>query len=45
MRFHGYELKHEHGHVVIYKDGKIFGHAFSLDEAVADIKKEEEEDE
>lgn len=40
----GYELKHEHGHVVIYKDGKFWGHAQSEQEACEDIREEEYEE-
>ena len=40
MKLYGYDFKHEKGHVVIYKDGKVVGHAQSLDEAIADLKED-----
>ena len=42
MMYRGYELRCERGHVVIYKDKKVVGHAQSLDEAVRDINEEDD---
>jgi len=43
MFLYGYEFRSEHGHTVIYKDGRFYGHAQSIDEALTDLRKEEEE--
>lgn len=42
MTYKGYDLRHEKGHVVIYKDNRVVGHAQSLTEAVRDIDDEED---
>lgn len=42
MKLYGYDFKHEKGHVVVYKDGKVVLHAQSLDEAIRDLKEEED---
>ena len=44
MRLYGYEFKHEHGHVTIYRNGEFQGTAASLDEAISDLADEEESD-
>ena len=41
---YGYEFRHEHGHIVIYKDGRFYGTAQSMTEAMQDIREEEEEE-
>ena len=43
MLYENYEFRHEHGHVVIYKDGKVYGHAQSISEAIQDLREEERE--
>ena len=42
MYLYGYEFKHEHGHVTIYRNGEFQGTAASLDEAIADLKEDDD---
>ena len=44
MYLYGYEFKHEHGHVTIYRNGEFQGTAASLDEAISDLRDEEDSD-
>lgn len=43
VKLYGYDFRHEKGHVVIYKDGIVVGHAQSLDEAVRDVMEDDNE--
>ena len=40
MRLYGFEFKSVNGHIVIYKDGKFYGNAMSIDEAIRDLKED-----
>lgn len=44
MYLYGYEFKHEQGHVTIYRNGEFQGTAASLDEAISDLRDEEDSD-